>query len=555
MRWQFLSKPLALAALVTLANAAKPVTVDDTAYLLFARHIAAHPADPYGFDIFWWSEPEPAMGVLCPPAVPYWLALGMTLFGEHVGLLKLWLFPFVWLLAWALGALLARFARGTERFALPLLMLSPALLPAVNLMLDVPALALALAAVELFARAATAQSWRLAALAGALAGLAMQTKYSAFAAPAVIAWFGFAHRRFALAAVAVCLCVAVFAGWEVLMWAKYGQSHFAFHAGASGGGRGEFLRSKFDLLAPLAGYLGCLAVGPGLLALSALRVPRRWLAGVAAVWCAGFALIATLPRRWTMLNPEVSAGTAFWQVSGAVWFGAVVACAGVLLFRTRKGLGVRANRASFFLAGWFAIEVVAAVGLTPFPAARRVFGVALMMGLVAARTASRVGRAHPERRAPRWVVAVGIAAGVIVAAIDANDALPEKVCALRAAELARDRAPNAAAWYVGHWGFQYYCEREGMKPLVPGRTVARAGDYLVLPAYPPADSFPRPYAGFAVAHPPPRVADVIGEVTYDDWISATTVPSFYGGAEPVRGRDAPRLRVRVYRLKADWVMP
>src|SRR5215208_3196832 len=104
-----LRSPLALAVLVTVANAAKPVTVDDTAYLIFARPIATNPAVPYGFSIFWRSYAEPAMAILCPPVVPYWLASGLALFGESVVLLKLWLFPFVYVLAWALRALLVRF--------------------------------------------------------------------------------------------------------------------------------------------------------------------------------------------------------------------------------------------------------------------------------------------------------------------------------------------------------------------------------------------------------------------------------------------------------------
>ncbi len=541
--------------LVTLANVAKPVTVDDTAYLLFARQIASNPADPYGFSMFWWAEPDPAMAVLCPPVVPYWLALGTALFGEHIALLKLWLFPFVWALAWALHALLVRFARGTEHAVLPLLMLSAAVLPTVNLMLDVPAVALALASVELFIRAAARRNVALTVLAGVIAGLAMQTKYSAFVAPTVIAWFGITHRRFALASLAVGACVTVFGGWELWLAQKYGQSHFAFHASSSGGGGlREFVQSKLNLIAPLGGYVGCLAVGAGLLAGSALRVPRRWFVGVAVVWCVGFVLAATLPRRWTMLNADVSAITAFWQFGGAVWLAAVAACAGALLFRVRKGLSIRANAGTLFVVGWLVIEVVAALGLTPFPAARRVIGVALVMGLLAARAASRISRARPERQAPPWVFAVGIAVGVLVAAFDTLDAFPEKVCAEGAAEFVRGGAPSGQVWYVGHWGFQYYCEREGMKPLIAKQTVARAGDYVVLPVYPDGDWFPRPYAGFDVTHPSAWVAEVIGEVECDDRLSAKTVPNFYCGVDPVSGRDAPRLRVRVYRLKSDWVM-
>lgn len=497
------------------------------------------------------------MEVLCPPVVPYWLALGVRLFGEHVGLLKVWLFPFVLLLAWALRALLTRFARGAEGVALPVLMLSPAVLPAVNLMLDVPALALALASVELFIRAALRRDRRLAVLAGLVAGLAMQTKYSAFVAPAVIVWFGLTHRRFGPAALAVAVCVTVFVGWELALVEVYGRSHFAFHAassGSSGGGLRKFAEDKLDLLAPLAGYLGCLAVGAGCVALAVLRVPRRWAGGGALAWCLGFVLVAVLPLRWTRLGSEQTAGTAFWQISGAVWFLSVAAAACVLLFRVRRGLGLRANADTVFLVGWFAIEVAATLGLTPFPAARRVMGVSLVMGIVAARAAGRIGRTHSSRRVPRWAGAVGIGAGVLVAAIDTLDAFPEKVCAERAAERVRDRPADATVWFVGHWGFQYYCEREGMQPLVAQQTVARAGDYVVLPVYPPGDSFPRPYAGFEVHLPPAWVAEDHGGVEADDWLAAKTVPNFYGGANPVTGRDHPRLRINVYRLKVDWVM-
>ncbi len=554
-----LRSPLALAVLVTLANAAKPVTVDDTAYLAYARHIASDPTNPYGFTIFWWARPEPAMTVLAPPVVPYWLALGVSLFGESPTLLKVWLVPFVYLLAWALRALLVRFARGAEDLALPLLVLSPVVLPAVNLMLDVPAVALALAAVELFARTAQRGNGWLTLLAGAIAALAMQTKYSAFVVPAAIAWYGLTHRRTGLAVVAVGACVALFAAWELWLAETYGRSHFWFHATATASGpapEGQnkwttFAGDKLALAPALASYLGCLAVGAGLLALSTLRLPRRWLVGVAGVWGAGFVLVAVLPRRWTALDPDVTAGTVFWHTSGFVWLAAVGACAAVLLVRVKKGLSIRLNSDALFLVGWLVIEIVAALGLTPFPAARRVIGTALVMGLLAARTASRVTRAHKTRTPPQWVLAVGVGAGIVVAAIDVLDAFPEKVCAEMAANFTRERPDTSTVWFVGHWGFQHYCERAGMQPLVPGETLVRAGDFVVLPAYPPGDRFPRPYAGFEFAVPT-WLADEVAVFAWDDPLSAKTVPDFYGGMDPIAGRDHPRLRVRVYRLRTDW---
>ena len=37
-----------------------------------------------------------------------------------------------------------------------------------------------------------------------------------------------------------------------------------------------------------------------------------------------------------------------------------------------------------------------------------------------------------------------------------------------------------------------------------------------------------------------------------DWLSAQTIPNFYGGEDPVVGRDHPRLTVVVYRMKEPW---
>ncbi|MBY0459492.1 MAG: glycosyltransferase family 39 protein, partial [Gemmataceae bacterium] len=224
MPWPTLRLPLALAALVTLTNAAKPVTVDDTAYLLHARHIRERPADPYGFTLFWWDKPDDAMEVLSPPVIPYWLALGISIFGENIFLLKLWIFPFVSMLAISMLFLLQHFARGVGRNVLLLLMLSPAVVPSVNLMLDIPAAAIALTSVVLFIRSAHRKSGSLAVLAGLVAGLATQTKYSAFVAPAVILWLGLAHGRLRCAVLAAGVCAAVFIGWELFLVQKYGRS-------------------------------------------------------------------------------------------------------------------------------------------------------------------------------------------------------------------------------------------------------------------------------------------------------------------------------------------
>src|SRR5581483_6452663 len=115
---------------------------DDTAYHDYAAQVAHRPLDPYGFAMFWWYQPEPANEVLAPPLFFYWSSLALRLLGENVFLCKTALLPFVALLAYALYDLAHRFARGVELPLVTMTLFSPVILPSLNMMLDVPALAL-----------------------------------------------------------------------------------------------------------------------------------------------------------------------------------------------------------------------------------------------------------------------------------------------------------------------------------------------------------------------------------------------------------------------------
>ena len=142
--------------------------------------------------------------------------------------------------------------------------------------------------------------------------------------------------------------------------------------------------------------------------------------------------------------------------------------------------------------------------------------------------------------------------GLVVAIIDIWDAYPEKVLAERAAAVV---PVGGKVWFAGHWGFQFYCERGGMKPLIPGESRAEIGDYLVLPIYPDAVRFHRPHIGSVSIQPPADAVEVVAEFVRDDWIAAQTVPNFYGGFDPIVGRGAPRLRVVVYKVVKAWAVP
>ena len=223
----------------------------------------------------------------------------------------------------------------------------------------------------------------------------------------------------------------VFAGWEGMLVEKYGRSHFRYHASAQqaelapGESRlAALVAEKIDLLPGLLGDFGCLGAGVGLIAAGALPIPRRWLRIGAGLWLVGFVFVSLAPHRWSA--PIVR---AHWQVFGGLFLAAIGGCAFVLLVRIRNGLAIRTHANSLFLVGWFALELAGYFALTPFPAARRVIGLVVVGGILAARAASRIGRRFPGRRAAGWAIALAIAAGVIVTAIDTLDAFPEKYLA------------------------------------------------------------------------------------------------------------------------------
>ena len=550
--------PIVLALVMTGLNAVKPAVVDDPAYLAMAAHLSQHPLDPYGFEQFWYSRPTPAMEVLAPPVLPYWLAGGYALVGDNLPLLKLMLFPFAWAFAAAAFALLRRFARGTDRPGTVMLALSPAVLPLFNVMLDVPAVALGLACVAVFVRGIDTRRIAFVTAAGVLMGLAIQTKYTMLTIPAVVTGYALLHRRVGPAVLAVGIGFGLAVGWDLLLVNGYGESHFWHHAaGEAAGTLAEKLSAKIDLGLPLLTYFGGLAFAWGLYGGRAAGFPPaavRAAAGAAAV-AFGWVILdpaAFLPPRPPAFAPRFGLAQTTGWLLGLGLLVTIGLCLTKML--VRRPTRLRWSADSWFLAGWLVVEVAGAFALTPFPAGRRVMMLSVVVGLIACRAVSRLGRLNPARCPPRWVPVYAVGVGLTYYALDAWDALPERLLPGRAAAVIAaapgGRGPGTV-WTQGHWGWQYYTARQGFTAFVPGRTVLQPGDWYVHPAHPPGPGFYRPV--LATEAPPDLEALVhVGGVIWDDRLPYQTIPTLYGGAVPVLGRGFPRLSIEVYRVVRPW---
>jgi hypothetical protein len=158
----------------------------------------------------------------------------------------------------------------------------------------------------------------------------------------------------------------------------------------------------------------------------------------------------------------------------------------------------------------------------------------------------RLGR-DPARRALRVPLGLGVALGALFAASDFFDAVAIRD-AVRAASRRIDeldhRPGRATVWYLGHWGFQFYAEAHGMRPVVPGESRLRRGDWLVAPEGVSTQSVRAPGAS-----PHPERIEVRSA---SPW---STNPWSYMGPLPMRARSAAHVRVAIHPVLRGFVPP
>jgi hypothetical protein len=525
---------------MTVLNALKPMHMDDTAYYKIARQIAGHPLDPYGFHMLWYQHPEPANQILAPPVVPYWLAIAIRLFGDTPVVWKLWQFPFALVAVLSTLQLLERFGAAAPGWLTAMVAFSPAILPGFNLMLDVPALALSLASIVMFLHACDRRSIAGAMGAGLVAGLAMQTKYTAIVGPLAIVLYGWlsGHRKLNMAALLV--SIAVFSSWEVFTAIRYGESHLVCNIHQ----KHTISISPAELIWPLVIMLGALAPAGMLLNLIALNMSDRQLSICTALVAAMYVAVARLAS----LGGSFTAEQAY-AISGVLFLGSTAAVLAVL---TRQRWLKRPDRIfgklTVFLVGWLVLELLAYFALSPFPAARRVMAIVVVTTILAGRLIQARGSS-----ARRWLPFIALGQVILCAAYVWTD-YREADAQRSAVALARERlGASAPIWFTGHWGFEFYAEQAGMHPIVPlvegsdpsldRPSTIKAGDYLLIPD----GHIYQQYIAISRDE-----LENIRTIQVDDRWPFSTVVNYYMGCSPLDSRHGSRLVVTLWRARRDF---
>jgi len=551
LHWRQVTLVIALSAAATGLNALKPPVIDDSAYLYYAREFAHHPAQPYDFDYYG----KPANSMLVPPVLPAWLAIGGQLFGDHYVLLKLWLFPIVLLFTASLDALLRRFAPGREAPFLVATVFSPAILPSINLMLDVPVLAFGLAAIVLFLRAADSRragkpdvqpaaaraSLSAALAAGLVAGLAMETKYTAFTVPAIFLAYGGLSGQTRLALTAAVTAIVSFAGCEAAIALVHGDSHFVLAMQH----RGEQHIDSFRLLNAAITQFGGLCGALWLMGRLVLGVSARVVVVLLGWIVAGFGLLLLLPESSSVLltnshgRPLLSLSHLVYVPVGAAFLWTVARIAARSW--TVGALDDTERRLDRFLVLWVVIEIGGYLVISPFPAVRRILSLLVAITILFARRASLAHLSRQQRSLMNALTAAGVMLGLAYYAIDRRDALAEEDAFRQAVGLIREQCPVADIRVCADWGIRYYFERERLRWSRNVGGDVEPGEWFIYDnrCAPPID-----------AEVAARL-ELIWRVSIGGWPRVSTQKTFYMKNAPLIQSDEPLVELFVYKRPVD----
>jgi hypothetical protein len=478
----------------------KPVHIDDTVVLHVAANILRDPLRPFAGEFFWLEEPQPLPKVTTnPPLVSYWLAPWIALAGYREWVLHLSFAPFVALLMWGMHRLATRWL-GAEWawWAVGWLMLSPAVLPGMNLMRDVPALALLVGGLACWVEGVERRGARWLAAGALLVGLAGLAKYTALIGVLLVALYTLQRRAYG-ALGWLTLALVPIAGWSALnLWAD-GEVHLVY------------LWQERRGSAPLGAKLLPGVVGLGASTLLWLGVRRRFKAALGDGWRWKVALLALAAAGvvgWYHLQfagQPMYLQSLLWLVAGVIVLGLAVgvgwfkdsppslrfpplregnqAGAGSPTLREGNPAGENAvppasrgnlkegvstsQHITLFLRLWLLIALAAAVWGVPFQAMRHLLYALPPLILI---LTPWVGRNAP----------LLIAQGVLCLAVIAAD-YDYAVCYKRGAAAYAEQFAGERVWYAGSWGWMFYAEQHGFRKLLPDGKGLQRGDIVIIP--------------------------------------------------------------------------
>ena len=470
---------LALVSIVCLTPfVGKAFHMDDPTYLWPARQILQHPLDFYGFSANWYGFDAPMFLMnQNPPLVSYFLALVAVLLGwSELTFHLAFLVPAT---AVCLGTyyLAVPFCRRPYLAALIAVFTPVFLVSATNVMCDVLMLAFYVWGAALWVHGLERHSAPRLFLAVICISLASLTKYFGISMVPLLFVYSFAREdRVGGWAFLLLLPVAVLLGYEVITYQLYGTgllSGAASYAVMAGQTRGWDALTRGLIGLSFTG--GCLAAAA--FYAPVLWSPRGWIAGLAALAVVTGILVSL--GNVGSLDLRETAGIR-WGVTIEL---ALFITAGMhVLFLTGADLRKRRDPAALLLFLWIFGTFTFTTYLNWSTNARTVLPMVPALGILVARRLDAVWEGSVPSRLGSVFYPMIPAAVLALSVTWADFSLAESQRFAARSILADYKGYNHTIWFQGHWGFQYYMEAGGAKPLDVRRPVVEVGDLMVVPS-------------------------------------------------------------------------
>jgi len=448
----------ALWLLLTLININKAFHIDDTFHIEAAKCIAKNPLQPMQCAVNWDDSPTPLFVGNQPPLFLYMVALQITIFGESEIALHSLIALFSFLCLFYFKKIALALKMKDSNLLLALFAFCPAFIINQNVMVDVPLMALLLIATYFLIKGNIHGQLSSFLLAFLILSIAILIKYTAL--PVVVAFTLFLvlskHKKRVWVAL---IPLAVIVLWSFWNYLNFGEIHL-------------FNRAKGNFnAANIITFISCLGAicFIGLLLLNGAWKKTIMANVIYTMLCALLVVAAlvytnVIQQKWVnhLLN------VAF------VFNGSLI----IVLTGWQVLKEVQKNKISFLQSNVFILALVAsAIGaftilFAPFIASRHLLLIVPMLLLLS----------YPliNQAAANAKMATIIASAVIGLLLGISDWVYADYYRKMANTI--QFSPNAKVWSSGHWGWQYYANKNDMETYATNATyMLKPGDYLVYP--------------------------------------------------------------------------
>jgi 4-amino-4-deoxy-L-arabinose transferase-like glycosyltransferase len=542
---------IGITLLCLLPFSGRAFHVDDPLFVWSGKQIAKHPLNPYGFQVVWDNYSEPMSEVTKnPPLACYYVAAIGSIAGWSERALHLgFLLPAVALVL-GIYRLSTRFTRSPLIATAAALLTPGVLVSAVSVMSDVMMLAFWIWAAVLWMEGFDEGKWSYLVASSLLLTLAALTKYFGLCLlPLLLVYSVARKRRLGFWALYFLIPICLFAVYQLWTRVLYGHAMFsdAFnfaHVEQAVNGKPSFLTNALVGASFVGGCtLSALFFSPFLWdwkKLSVAALPSAFCSLMLARGWAGLGHYDVVVRecfRSGWIAPGI-------QLTIAIFTGMVVFFLGIAELRRWR------DSDSLFLGLWLIGTFIFAGFVNWSVNGRSVLPLIPAAGILLARGLDNLHFETTWGQQRKVALALALSGVIAVWVTKADSEWANS--ARQASQIVQQQIGKEphAVWFTGHWGFQYYLQLWGARPMDFLRSDTSAGDVLIVPES-NAVSYVLPSAQFVATSGLLRI-NLQQPLSTMRWREgAGFYSSFYGFLPFAFGRPATE-QYYVLRLASHW---